>query len=168
MQDNDTTNRMSVNSAMSLLSGTATHSLQVSVLPQQKQLEGLHTFPRILIVEDDPTLAALEADFLTIHGYTVVTVNSGELAIATLHHFAPDLVVLDLELNGNIHGWDVLPILRASTSIPVILTTSSTTVARKQIRSNGETRLTLDHLPKPYSIQTLLKRVKRMLMIAPQ
>ncbi len=168
MQDNDATNRMLVSGTMGLLSGTAIHGFHISVLPQDKQLEGLHTFQRILVVEDDPTLAALEADFLTVHGYIVVTVNSGELAIATLHHFIPDLVVLDLELNGNVHGWDVLQTLRASTGIPVILTTSSTTAARKQIRSNGETRLTLDHLPKPYPIQTLLKRVKRMLMIAPQ
>ena len=31
------------------------------------------------------------------------------------------------------------------------------------MRDSGETRCTLDHLPKPYPMQTLLKRVKRML-----
>jgi DNA-binding response OmpR family regulator len=119
------------------------------------------TLQRILLVEDDLTLATLEADILTAHGYIVITAHSGELAITTLHRSIPDLVVLDLELIGNIQGWDVLQELRTLSSIPVLITSSSATTARKYMR--GETRLTLDHLPKPYPMQTLLKRVKRML-----
>ena len=115
----------------------------------------------ILLVEDDPTLADLEAEILTAHGYAVVTAHSGELAVTTLRRSIPDLVVLDLELTGNIQGWDVLQELRSLASIPVLITSSSATAARKYMR--GETRLTLDHLPKPYPMQTLLKRVKRML-----
>ncbi len=123
---------------------------------------------RILVVEDDHTLAALEVGVLTAHGYTVVSVHTGELAVAALHTFVPDLVVLDLELNGQLDGWDVLQQLRSRTAIPVLFTTSSETLVRQYIRSRRETRLTLDHLPKPYPMQTLLKRVQRMLMIASQ
>lgn len=119
------------------------------------------TLQRILLVEDDFTLATLEADILTAHGYIVVTAHSGELAITALNRSIPDLVVLDLELIGNIQGWDVLQELRTLSNIPVLITSSSATIARKHMR--GETRLTLDHLPKPYPMQTLLKRVKRML-----
>jgi hypothetical protein len=36
-----------------------------------------------------------------------------------------------------------------------------------QIRVRGETKTTLDHLPKPYPMQTLLKRIERMLTIEP-
>jgi DNA-binding response OmpR family regulator len=118
---------------------------------------------RILVVEDDPTLAALEVEVLTAHGYTVVTVHSGELAITTLRHLIPDLVVLDLELTGNINGWEVFQELRTIADIPVLITSSSVTAVRTYMRDSGETRCTLDHLPKPYPMQTLLKRVKRML-----
>jgi DNA-binding response OmpR family regulator len=121
---------------------------------------------RILVVEDDPTLAALEVGVLTAHGYTVVSVHTGELAVAALHTFVPDLVVLDLELSDQLNGWDVLQQLRSRTTIPVLFTTSSETIVRQHIRSRRETRLTLDHLPKPFPMQTLLKRVQRMLMIA--
>ncbi|HEY4387646.1 MAG TPA: response regulator [Ktedonobacteraceae bacterium] len=124
--------------------------------------------PSILLVEDDLTLATLEAGVLTAHGFTVDIVNSGERAIAILHQSLPDLVVLDIELTGLIQGWEVLEALRAIAAIPVLLTTSSTSAVRERIRSLGETRLTLDHLPKPYPMQTLLKRVKRMLMVATQ
>ena len=75
--------------------------------------------------------ATLEADILTAHGYIVVTVHSGELAITTLRRSIPDLVVLDLELIGNIQGWDVLQELRTLSSVPVLITSSSATTARK-------------------------------------
>lgn len=122
----------------------------------------------ILVVEDDPALASLEANILKSHGFTVVTVNSGELAITALSHAIPDLVVLDLELIGKVSGWDVLEELRACAPIPVLLTTSSTVAVRRYMYARGETRETLDHLPKPYPMQTFLRRVKRMLMTAPQ
>ncbi len=128
-------------------------------------LEGGRAQPaqHILLVEDDHTLANLEAEILTAHGYFVVTVHSGDLAVATLRRSIPDLVVLDLELTGTIQGWDVLQELRTLASIPVLITSSSATTARKYRQSSGETRITLDHLPKPYPMQTLLKRVKRIL-----
>lgn len=151
--------------AVSTEPGSGDMSLLARLESSEGQQQSIY---RILVVEDDLTLAALEAEILTTHGYTVVTVNNGELAITTLRKALPDLVVLDLELPGSINGWDVLQALRASAPIPVLLTTSSVTAVRTQIRSRGESRLTLDHLPKPYPMQTLLKRVKRMLMIAPQ
>ncbi len=166
--ENDTANTTPVNGNMSLLNGaTVAHERHVVAHPTNEPVEE-HTLQRILVVEDDPTLASLEAGILTAHGYTVVVVNNGELAIAALRHSIPDLVVLDLELTGNIQGWDVLQALRTLATIPVLLTTSSATAVRADIRRRGESRFTLDHLPKPYPMQTLLKRVKRMLMIAPQ
>ena len=120
----------------------------------------------ILVVENDPSLANLEARVLAAYGYTVVIADTGERAVATLHNSIPDLVVLDLDLTGNLNGWDVLQALRGYATIPVLLTTSSVTAIRKHIRSRGETKLTLDHLPKPYPMQTLLKRIERMLMTA--
>ena len=135
--------------------------------PPYESTEGDRIQRRILVVEDDPSLATLESEILTAHGYIVVTVLSGELAIMALRSAIPDLVVLDLELPGSVNGWEVLQELRTAANIPVLVTTSATTAVRQHIRSRGESRYTLDHLPKPYPMQTLLKRVKRMLMIAP-
>ena len=163
--NNDTANKP-VNGTMSLLDEVATHEEYVQMQPENKPEEGptIH----ILVVEDDSTLARLEAGILTAHGYSVAAVNSGELAIAALRRSVPDLVVLDLELTGNVQGWDVLQALRKFAAIPVLLTTSSTTAVRASIRHHGESRSTLDHLPKPYPMQTLLKRIERMLTAAPQ
>jgi DNA-binding response OmpR family regulator len=135
---------------------------------QQRIGERQPTQPCILVVEDDSALATLEAEILRNHGYAVTTLSSGELAIAALHRAVPDLVVLDIELPGSVNGWQVLQVLRTLARIPVLITSSSTVAARQYIRSRGETRVTLDHLPKPFPIQTLLKRVKRMLPITDQ
>jgi hypothetical protein len=143
--------------------GTAANAGSVLADPSQQSDVRRQNIQRILVVEDDPTLAALEVEVLTAHGYTVVTVHSGELAITTLRHLIPDLVVLDLELTGNINGWEVFQELRTIADIPVLITSSSVAAVRSYMRDSGETRSTLDHLPKPYPMQTLLKRVKRML-----
>jgi DNA-binding response OmpR family regulator len=131
--------------------------------PSQQPDAWQQNIQRILVVEDDPTLAALEVEVLAAHGYTVFTVHSGELAITTLRHLIPDLVVLDLELTGNLNGWEVFQELRTIANIPVLITSSSVAAVRTYMLDSGETRCTLDHLPKPYPMQTLLKRVKRML-----
>jgi len=137
-------------------------------VPQQQIGERRPTQPCILVVEDDAALATLEAEVLRNHGYIVTTLDSGELAITALHRAVPDLVVLDIELPGNVNGWQVLQTIRTLACIPVLITSSSTVAVRQYMRSRGETRVTLDHLPKPFPIQTLLKRVKRMLPIIDQ
>jgi DNA-binding response OmpR family regulator len=129
-------------------------------------IEEHDTIHQILIIENDLSLAHLEADVLTAYGYNVVSVPNGAHAISLLHQSLPDLVVLDLDLVGEIHGWDVLRELRTLGSTPVLITSSSTTVSH-YVRTSGETRSTLDHLAKPYPVETLLKRVKRMLPTSP-
>lgn len=123
----------------------------------------------ILLVEDDASLARLEASILTAQGYIVTLVENGELALNILREVVPDLVLLDLDLPGTVNGWDVLKALRAyadTNSTPVLLTSAEAT-AQKRLRTSGEARSTLDHLPKPYPIQTLLKRIDRMLGMTP-
>jgi DNA-binding response OmpR family regulator len=131
-----------------------------------QQLEEAKPVRRILVVEDDASLAHLEGEDLTANGYVVTIAGNGELAIAALRQSTPDLVLLDLELSGGMSGWDVLQTLRSYARTPVLLTSAESAV-RKHMRTSGEDRSTLDHLPKPYPMQTLLKRIQRMLMIAP-
>jgi DNA-binding response OmpR family regulator len=123
----------------------------------------------ILLVEDDASLARLEADILMARGYIVTPVENGELALNVLREVIPDLVLLDLDLPGAVNGWDVLQALRAyaGTSETPVLLTSAEATAQKHLRMRGEARSTLDHLPKPYPVQLLLKRIKRMLDMTP-
>jgi DNA-binding response OmpR family regulator len=163
MQEKDSANTLPGGGNMSALNEVTSIDAQIFVQPGQTLLDDAKAVRRILVVEDDASLANLEADILTAHGFRVAIAGTGEMAVNTLRQFLPDLVLLDLELAGTMTGWDVLQVLRMHASVPVLLTSAETAV-RQRIRSRGESRLTLDHLPKPYPMQTLLKRIKRMLM----
>jgi DNA-binding response OmpR family regulator len=167
MEDKDTAHILPGNGNLGALSQALADNFQSYAHSVQKEAEKSEASGHILIVEDDPSLASLEAGVLTASGYTVTIERDGELALLAFQRSIPDLVVLDLELSGTMSGWDVLQALRTYSKVPVLLTSSFTTV-RERIRTRSESRLTLDHLPKPYSIQTLLKCIERMLVIVPQ
>jgi len=168
MQDRDAANTMPGGGDMSVVNELSVNGTRVFAdsLPEQQVKPEISN--RILVVEDDISLAHLEAHFLTAHNFTVGIASDGEVAVAALDNFKPDLLVLDLELAGPLSGWDVLQLVRKNAAIPVLLTTSMSLDMRKYLRTHGETRSTLDHLAKPYQMQALLKCIKRMLMIAPQ
>lgn len=66
---------------------------------------------KILLVEDDITLAQVYVSRLELEGFTVQHVANGELALSTAIEFKPDLIVLDAMM-PKINGFDVLDILR--------------------------------------------------------
>ena len=165
MRDRDAAKNTQPGGGNSTFSETTMGGTELAGQSLQPRVEEARTLGRILLVEDDASLR-LEAGILAARGYAVAIANSGEMAITTLHQTIPDLVLLDLDLSGAITGWDVLRDLRSYSSAPVLLTSSESAV-RRQIRTQGEPRSTLDHLPKPYPMQALLKRIERMLAITP-
>jgi DNA-binding response OmpR family regulator len=166
MQDNEAAYTLPDGGDMSIWNNSISYGAQSLANPVQQQAGELESSYHILVVEDDSSLANLEAGILKAHGYAVAIASNGEMAISALEHTLPDLVLLDLDLSGTINGWDVLQMLRTYSRTPVLLTSAESSVNR-QIRIRGETRLTLDLLPKPFLMQTLLKRIERMLTIAP-
>ena len=166
MQDNDAAYTLPDGGDMSIWNNSINlEELSVTNTGQLQAREQQSVY-QILVVEDDSSLANLEAGMLRAHGYLVAVANNGEIATTILEQTQPDLVLLDLDLSGAMNGWDVLQRLRMYSNTPVLLTSAETSVNR-QIRYRGETRSTLDLLPKPFLMQTLLKRIERMLMIAP-
>ena len=166
MQDKDAAYSLPDGDDLSRWNKSTLYGTQSITNPTQQRVSKQGSSQRILVVEDDASLANLEADILAAHGYAVAIAYSGEMAVAALQQALPDLVLLDLDLSGTTNGWDVLQMLRSYSATPVLLTSSESAVNR-QIRIRGETRSTLDHLPKPYLMQTLLKRIERMLAIGP-
>src|SRR5919204_2200953 len=53
---------------------------------------------RVLVVEDDPDLAALEAELLEEHGHRVEVASNGREALAAVERAAPDLILLDMKM----------------------------------------------------------------------
>ena len=166
MQDNEAAHPLPDGGDTSTWNNSTTYGAKSSTSKMQQQVGEQGSSYHILVVEDDSSLANLESGILKAHGYLVAIASNGEIAITILEQNLPDLVLLDLDLSGSINGWDVLHMLRTYSSTPVLLTSAESSVHR-QIRFRGETRATLDLLPKPFLMQTLLKRIESMLTIAP-
>lgn len=80
----------------------------------------------VLIVEDEPIIAADLHDRLTDLGYCVTgSVDSGEEALKMVRLQAPDLILLDVQLAGTLDGVDTALQLREITETPLIFLTSN-------------------------------------------
>jgi len=66
---------------------------------------------KILLVEDDETLASVYKQRLELEGFEVQHVNNGENALEAAMRFAPELILLDVMM-PKLNGFDVLDILR--------------------------------------------------------
>lgn len=81
--------------------------------------------PRIVIVEDEGIVALQIRTSLEQRGYTVTGVfASGEEALANVQAAAPDLVLMDMKLAGELDGIDAANLLRQRHDLPVVFLTA--------------------------------------------
>lgn len=80
----------------------------------------------ILIVEDEPIIAADLQDRLTDLGYSVMAnVDNGEEALLKVREQTPDLILMDVQLAGKLDGIGTALLLREMTDTPLIFLTSN-------------------------------------------
>src|SRR5271167_3068334 len=83
--------------------------------------------PRILIVEDDKTIALGLRMLLNHWGYDVIAVAaSGEHALVLAAAEPPDLVLMDVRLDGRLDGIETAAVLRFEHHMPVLFLTAQT------------------------------------------
>ncbi len=111
---------------------------------------------RVLIVEDDISIAELERDYLELSDFEVDLAADGVQGLAMLQEKAYDLFILDLMLPG-LDGFELCKKIREKQDVPILLVT-----ARKddidKIRGLGMGAD--DYITKPFSPGELLARVK--------
>jgi DNA-binding NarL/FixJ family response regulator len=113
---------------------------------------------RILIVEDDPVLVRVLRDLLVIEGHEVHCVSDGNAAIEAAAAFAPDLVLLDINLPGR-SGFELCKVW-TDQGIPVIVATAR---AQKTDRLAGLELGADDYVTKPFDLEELLARIRVVL-----
>ena len=113
----------------------------------------------ILIVDDEPKIVRLVADYLAAAGFAVVTARSGDEALMRIRTEAPDLVVLDLGLPG-LDGLDVTRTIRRTGELPIIMLTARDTETDRVI---GLELGADDYVTKPFSPRELVARVRAVL-----
>jgi two-component system OmpR family response regulator len=115
---------------------------------------------RVLVVDDEPSLAELLARVLRYEGWEVQTAGTGAGALTTAQVFRPDAVVLDVML-PDIDGLRVLAALRADNpKVCVLFLTARDSV---EDRVAGITAGGDDYVTKPFSLEEVLARLRGVL-----
>jgi DNA-binding response OmpR family regulator len=114
---------------------------------------------KVLIVDDEPKIVRLVADYLEAAGFGVTTARSGDEALMRVRTDAPDLVVLDLGLPG-LDGLDVTRALRRAGDLPIIMLTARDDETDRVI---GLELGADDYVTKPFSPRELVARVRAVL-----
>lgn len=114
---------------------------------------------RLLVIEDDPDIRALLAEFLGREGYEVRGLETGRLATQTIDGFGPALVILDIMLPGE-DGLSVCRRIRAESNVPIIMLTAKTGDIDKIV---GLEIGADDYLGKPFNPRELLARIRALL-----
>src|SRR5436190_20163492 len=114
---------------------------------------------RVLVVEDERTIAEAVAVRLRAEGFAVDLAHDGPTAVAKAYAIRPDLVVLDVMLPG-FDGLEVCRRIQAQRPVPVLMLTAR----------DDETDLLVglavgadDYLTKPFSVRELAARVHALL-----
>jgi two-component system response regulator BaeR len=113
----------------------------------------------ILIVEDEPKLASLLADYLKVSGFEPVALGNGTEVVAWVREYKPDLVLLDLMLPG-CDGLEICKELRTFSRLPIIIVTAK---VQEIDRLLGLELGADDYICKPFSPREVVARVKAVL-----
>jgi len=116
---------------------------------------------RILIVEDESVSALFLRRMLEKAGYQVVdTVRSGEDAIVKAGQIKPDLMLMDIKLDGEINGVEAAGTIQELHGIPSIFMTAYTL---EEFNRTYRPATVVEPLQKPVHKEELLNRINRVM-----
>ena len=113
----------------------------------------------ILVVDDHANTRGLIKDYLTEHGYRVITAADGRQALALAAADRPDLILLDVMM-PNVDGFEFTRRYRKDNGVPIILLTAR---VAEQDKVHGLDLGADDYMTKPFGMQELLARVRAVL-----
>lgn len=113
----------------------------------------------LMVVDDDPEIRELLADYLGRHGYHVRTAEDANTLYSQLAERTPDLLIVDVMMPGD-DGFTICRELRKTSDTPIIMLTAS---ADDTDRILGLELGADDYIGKPFNPRELLARIKAVL-----
>ena len=115
--------------------------------------------PRILIVEDDSSLAQILRDNLIVDGFDVECASHAEKALVLNRSFVPDLVLVDVML-PDLSGFELARVLRHGGKTPIIILSAR---GEKADKLTGLRLGADDYITKPFDMEELAARINTVL-----
>lgn len=112
----------------------------------------------ILVVEDELKIARFLELELKYEGYEVTAVHDGRSGLEAIINGSPDLVILDLMLPG-MNGMEVCRRVRQTSQVPIIMLTAKDETMDKVMGLDVGAD---DYMTKPFAIEELLARIRRI------
>lgn len=135
----------------------------ISKFLSKKNARGVLSMPlNILIVDDDTGTRLSVSDYLELSGYSVVTANDGEEALAIVDKCHPDLIVTDI-IMPRMNGYELVRRVRQQPGfrlLPVILLTARTQTQERILGYQSGCDL---YLPKPFELEELAAAIRNLL-----
>ena len=116
---------------------------------------------RILVVDDDPEIRSLTRLVLEGEGYLVDEAADGEAAVARALAGDLDLVLLDVNM-PKMSGWETLRVLKADPFLAAVPVVMFTIKAEVRDKVHGLQDGALDYITKPFQVDELAARVRRI------
>ncbi|WNL37992.1 response regulator [Halomonas sp. PAMB 3232] len=113
----------------------------------------------IMVVDDDPEIRELLADYLGRHGFRVETADGADSLLKTLATSTPNLLILDVMMPGD-DGFAICRRLRRQGDLPIIMLTASSDDTDRIL---GLELGADDYVAKPFNPRELLARIKAVL-----
>jgi len=132
---------------------------QAEVLVFKKKTEDTKANHKVLVIDDDESVRDMLTRYLEKSGYSVASASSGSSGIAIAQHDKPDIITLDVMMEG-MDGWSVLKVLKqdpTTADIPVVM------LSIVDDKSRGFALGANDYLSKPIDWSKLGDVVKKNL-----
>lgn len=123
------------------------------------------TQPKLLIVDDDPSLATPICLLLKDRGYEVAVAFSGEEAVGVAAWYAPDILISDVQM-GALNGVDAAREIVARLPLCQVLLASGNGDSSKLVDEANAAGHDFQFMAKPYSFRQLVAQVSRMALAA--
>src|SRR2546421_5692038 len=114
---------------------------------------------RILVVDDDASLAEMLTIVLRGEGFATAVIGDGPKALTAVRELRPDLVLLDLMLPG-MNGIDVCRVLRSDSGVPIVMLTAKTDTVDVVLGLESGAD---DYVMKPFKPKELTARIRARL-----
>jgi len=115
---------------------------------------------KILLIEDDVNMGLPLTGALEMQDYKVLYLTNGDKALETFLQFKPDIVILDVILNGPLDGFEIGKLIRNQNNTPILFTTSRD--GNEDFQSGFSIGNT-DYVRKPYRLMEVMLRINNLL-----